>query len=89
MSHSKFFRFQIPILFFTLISLTAYSKGIGPPVAAKKPKVIRIQNDDVVDNYFWLREKTNPEVLQYLKAENAYAEQMLAHTKGMQEKLYN
>ena len=30
----------------------------------------------VVDNYFWLREKSNPEVIQYLEAENAYTEAM-------------
>ena len=78
------------ILFFltTWIGATLSAKEIQPPVAPKKPKVIRIHEDDVVDNYFWLRGKTNPEVLAYLNAENAYAEQMLAHTKALQEKLY-
>src|SRR5262245_50428024 len=71
------------------ISLQVFSQEILPPVAAKKPKVIPIQGDEIIDNYFWLREKTNPEVLQYLNAENAYAEKMLAHTKNLQEKLYN
>ena len=71
------------------ISLNVFSEDLSPPVAPKKPKIIEIQGDKIVDNYFWLREKTNPEVLQYLNAENAYAEKWLAHTKELQEKLYN
>jgi len=35
-----------------------------------------------------LREKTNPDVIEYLEAENEYMEQVMAHTKGLQEKLY-
>lgn len=61
---------------------------LAPPVAAKKPKTETIHHDTRVDDYFWLREKNNPEVVSYLKAENAYAEQMLAETKPLQEQLY-
>ncbi len=89
MNNTKLFRIYAAILLCVLISLNVSAKDIQPPVAPKKPKIIRIHEDEVVDNYFWLREKTNHEVLQYLNAENAYAEQMLAHTKGLQEKLYN
>lgn len=41
-----------------------------------------------VDNYFWLREKTNPEVIAYLKAENDYTQSVLDSMKGFQETLY-
>ncbi len=41
-----------------------------------------------VDDYFWLRERENPEVIAYLKAENDYAEKEMAHTKGLEEKLF-
>jgi oligopeptidase B len=79
--------FVLYLLFF--VSFNLFSQDLQPPVAAKKPKVIRLHGDEIVDNYFWLREKTNPEVLKYLNAENEYAEQMLAHTKPIQQKLYN
>jgi oligopeptidase B len=59
-----------------------------PPIAEKNPKADMIHGDKRVDNYFWLREKANPKVVEYLQAENAYAEQMLAPTKPLQEKLY-
>ena len=40
------------------------------------------------DNYFWLRERENPDVRAYLEAENNYTEQMMQHTKPLQETLY-
>lgn len=89
MNNTRLFRLYAAVLLCTLISLSVSSQDLKPPVAPKRPKIIRIHEDEVVDNYFWLREKTNPEVLQYLNAENVYAEQMLAHTKELQEKLYN
>src|SRR6516225_4123742 len=43
----------------------------------------------VVDNYFWLRERSNPDVLEYLKQENAYTEAMTAGSKRFEDALYN
>jgi oligopeptidase B len=63
-------------------------KSINPPVAARKPKELTLHNHTRIDPYFWLREKTSPEVIEYLEAENEYTEQVMAHTKGLQEKLY-
>ncbi|NIR94833.1 MAG: oligopeptidase B, partial [Gammaproteobacteria bacterium] len=48
-----------------------------------------IHNHTRIDNYYWLREKTNPEVIAYLEAENQYTEAMMKHTEGLQERLYN
>ena len=49
-----------------------------PPVAKKIPKELCIHGCTRVDNYFWLRDKTNPDVLAYLNAENAYADAVTA-----------
>jgi oligopeptidase B len=70
------------------ISLTEAAAQINPPMAEKKPHLNTIHGESRQDDYFWLREKTNPEVAKYLEAENAYAEQMLASTKTLQEALY-
>ena len=59
-----------------------------PPVAEKKPKELTIHDHARVDDYYWLREKENPEVIAYLEAENAYTEAMMEHTKLLQERLY-
>lgn len=64
------------------------NKKRTPPIAAIKPKELTLHGHTRTDNYFWLREKENPEVIAYLEAENAYTETMMAHTKELQEQLY-
>jgi oligopeptidase B len=49
---------------------------LEPPVAKQVAKVDTIRGDVRVDNYYWLREKSSPEVLAYLEAENKYTEAM-------------
>ena len=60
-----------------------------PPMAEKKTKTTNIHGVTLEDDYFWLREKTNPAVLAHLQAEDAYAQAMMKHTAPLQEKLYN
>jgi oligopeptidase B len=59
-----------------------------PPIAAKKAHTTRIHGYTLTDDYFWLREKSNPEVVKYLEAENAYTETIMQPTKALQETLY-
>lgn len=63
-------------------------EGPVPPQATKRPKVEVIHGEQRVDNYFWLREKSNPEVADYLVAENAYAEAVMKPLEGFREALY-
>lgn len=65
------------------------SMTLQPPATEKKPKITEINGDKLVDNYFWLREKTNAAVIAHLEAENAYAAAMMKPTEGLQDKLYN
>ena len=64
------------------------SMMLQPPTTEKKPKTTEINGDRLVDNYFWLREKTNQAVIAHLEAENAYAAAIMKPTEGLQEKLY-
>jgi oligopeptidase B len=59
-----------------------------PPVAKKVPKTTAIHGDKLIDNYYWLREKTSPEVIAYLEAENAYTDSVMKKTEPLQEHLY-
>jgi oligopeptidase B len=70
-------------------TLLAADADLKPPVAAVKPKELTIHGDTRVDPYFWLREKTNPEVISYLEAENKYTEALMKPTEGLQKKLYD
>src|SRR5262249_41149930 len=62
--------------------------GVKPPVARKVPHEVKIHGDTLVDNYFWMREKNNPEVLAHLEAENAHTESATKHTKPLEATLY-
>ncbi len=59
-----------------------------PPVAKKVPHVTEVNGHKMVDNYFWLRDKPNPEVRAYLEAENVYTDAVMKPTEGFQKKLY-
>ena len=61
----------------------------APPVAKKIPHVTEVHGQKLVDNYFWLRDKKNPEVAAYLEAENAYTNAVMKPTEGLQRKLYD
>ncbi len=63
-------------------------KKTEPPVAEKIKKELTIHGDTRIDNYFWLKERENPKVLEYLKAENEYLNKSLKHTKKLQKNLY-
>ncbi len=59
-----------------------------PPIAKKIPKTDTIHGDVRMDDYFWLREKDNPDVLAYLQAENAYSDAVTAPAEALQKTLY-
>ncbi len=61
----------------------------APPVAKKVPKTTEINGRTMVDNYYWLRDKKNPEVKAYLEAENSYTDALMKPTEGLQKKLYD
>jgi len=60
-----------------------------PPAAKKVPHETTIHGRTLKDDYFWLREKSNPEVIKHLEAENAYTEAAMAPTKSLQQNLYD
>ena len=64
------------------------STPLEPPIARKVPHVVTLHGDRRQDDYFWLREKSSPEVIDYLKAENAYAEAMTADSEPFRQALY-
>lgn len=60
----------------------------APPKAAIKPVTLKTHGVARVDNYFWLRERENPEVIEYLNSENDYTKAMLADVKPLEESLF-
>jgi oligopeptidase B len=80
------------LLLVSILCLTAADKSTSlpaPPIAKKIPKVTEINGRTLVDNYYWLRDKSNPEVKAYLEAENAYTDAVMKPTEPLQKKLYD
>ena len=61
---------------------------VQPPIAKKIPKRLIVHGDERIDDYFWLNQREDPMVIDYLNAENAYFEQMTAHTKHFEANLF-
>jgi oligopeptidase B len=83
----------LTLIIFTLIISGCSQKNkikqdLTPPKAKKIQKQLTIHGDARIDDYFWLRERENPEVIEYLKAENDYKDAMLKHTEKLQKKLF-
>jgi oligopeptidase B len=65
-----------------------WPKDVKPPTAEKDPKEFVAHGDKRVDEYYWLNQRENTKVLDYLKAENAYLDTMMSGTRELREKLF-
>ncbi len=87
--------FCLTLVFFIFLGFWGCSKkekaveAISPPVAEKMPKELTIHGQTRVDNYYWLNQRDNPKVIEYLKAENEYLKSVMKPAEALQEKLYN
>ncbi len=70
------------------MKITQQSDFAAPPVASVKPIGFTEFGNKRTDNYFWIKDKTNPEVIEYLKSENAYFDTVMSSTKALEEKLF-
>ena len=73
-----------PVAILNLPAADSDSSLPSPPIAKKIPKVTDINGQKMVDNYFWLRDKQNPDVRTYLEAENAYTDAVMKPTEPLQ-----
>ena len=64
------------------------SRAVAPPVARAIPHTHTLHGDVRSDEYFWLRDRTNPEVIAYLEAENRHTDAVMEPTKALPERLY-
>ncbi len=83
----------IPLLAFACASIADAraqlgGDGLAPPIARRIPRDVSVHGDRRIDDYFWLRERTNPAVLEYLRAEDRYTEAVMAPAKPLEERLY-
>ncbi len=61
---------------------------VSPPSAPRRPVRLELHGDVRIDDYFWLRERSDPAVAAYLEAENRYADAVMAPAEARREELY-
>jgi len=87
------FRMNCIFTLIVVIAIGGYAQSVLPiaPIPKIVPKYDTLHGDVRVDNYYWLRDesRTNPEVIEYLKAENAYTDAIMKPAEAFQETLYN
>jgi oligopeptidase B len=71
-----------------LINFSMQAQDLKPPVAPKKAKTLEKHGHKRQDDYYWLNERENPEVIKYLEAENAYCDGVMKPTEALQNKLF-
>ncbi len=59
------------------------------PIAPKRPHTITQHGQTRIDDYFWMRFREDPEVMAYLAAENVYLDEVMHHTKPLQDQLFH
>jgi oligopeptidase B len=79
----------MPLLLVAVLVAACAEEQSGAPMPERKPARLELHGDVRIDNYFWLKERDNPDVIAYLDAENAYTEKMMAPMQGMQEILFD
>jgi len=94
MKYQSLSNYSLALLIFSLIfassckTETKQMKNIETPTVEKHPKKMEIHGDVRVDNYYWLNEKENPKVIDYLNQENDYYNKLTEHTNNFQKDLF-
>ena len=79
---------SIPTMAQTQTNNNLTAGAAAPPVAKKTPHTTEVHGTTLRDDYFWMRDKKNPEVISYLEAENAYTAAVMKPTQSLQDRLY-
>ena len=69
--------------------LRTHNENMNPPKAKKIAKEMVIHGNTRTDNYYWLNDRDNPDVIAYLESENAYTKEMMKSTETLQKDIYN
>ena len=80
-------RIMLALFGIWVMMMTSDDKA-SPPVAKVAPHELKAHGDTRVDNYFWLKDRDNPDVVAYLTAENDYLDAVMKHTEAFQETLF-
>ncbi|HPE20590.1 MAG TPA: S9 family peptidase [Candidatus Mcinerneyibacteriales bacterium] len=86
----KGFVFPVALIFCVLIPgcLGISTPEPVPPAAPRYPHITEVHGISLTDDYYWMRERENPQVMAYIEEENAYTREAMNGTEGLQKRLY-
>src|SRR4051812_10003157 len=87
-SASAAFRAMLLSVALPITTQAVLAESVAPPKAARQPVVLNKFGDRRIDDFHWLREKSDPEVIRYLNEENAYTQAVMKPLEGFREALY-
>ena len=76
------------LVVFSAQHMISFGQGLMPPTTKKSPKVFSEHGHQRTDDYYWLNNATDSNVITHLKEENAYVDAYMKHTQALQEKIY-
>jgi len=87
------FKKEILVVLCLTFAISMYSQEndmveVTAPVAKKIPEKLEKHGDVRVDDYYWMKDRENPEVISHLEAENTYYNALTSHTKAFQDSLF-
>lgn len=82
-------KFSFLVVFIILQYQNISAQTVSPPVSKKGTKVYTEHGHQRVDDYYWMNNPADPNVIDHLKEENAYVEAYMKHTEPLQKKIYN
>nr|WP_320118593.1 S9 family peptidase [uncultured Marinifilum sp.] len=80
---------NLTVLCIIAVACNQKAKMPDAPLAKKIPKELTIHNDTRIDNYYWLNQREDSAVINYLTAENEYTDTVMKHTEEFQTKLFD
>ncbi|NOY49610.1 MAG: S9 family peptidase [Chlorobi bacterium] len=72
-----------------MLCQTTNKNTMSAPIAKKQAKIFNEFGNQRIDNYYWLNERENPEVIEYLKTENSYTKEFMKDTENLQETIFD
>ncbi|MBT3382984.1 MAG: S9 family peptidase [Prolixibacteraceae bacterium] len=79
----------LPIFIIIFLAACTTKEKIMPPEAKKISKELTTHGDTRIDNYYWMNDQEDPEVIAHLEAENTYKDEVMMHTQPLQDKLFD
>jgi oligopeptidase B len=85
---SRMFRFRLALVVALCAAPIFAQDAPKPPTVKKDPHKLELHGETRTDDFFWLKDKKNPDVIKYLEAENAYTAAMTKKTEAFRDALY-